>query len=53
MQQKSELSTKLNHSSPEIVDLLMQMLEINPHFRPSAKQLLKNKVFDCVRQEND
>ena len=29
------------------------MLEFNPHFRPSAKQLLKNKIFDSIRHEND
>lgn len=25
------------------------MLEINPYFRPTAKELLKNKYFDDVR----
>ena len=25
------------------------MLEFNPYFRPSAKQLLKNKIFNSVR----
>ena len=25
------------------------MLEFNPYFRPSAKELLKNKIFDTVR----
>ena len=30
------------------------MLEINPYFRPSAKQLLKNPIFDQVRvSENE
>ena len=29
------------------------MLEINPYFRPSAKQLLKNKVFDEIRCKSD
>lgn len=50
---KSDLNTKFNKSSPELLDLLKQMLEINPHFRPSAKQLLKHRVFDSVRQEKD
>ena len=27
------------------------MLEFNPYFRPSARQLLKNKIFDSVRIE--
>lgn len=25
------------------------MLELNPYFRPSAKQLLKNPIFDSLR----
>ena len=25
------------------------MLELNPYFRPSAKQLIANPVFDSVR----
>ena len=27
------------------------MLEVNPYFRPSAKQILRHKVFDTLRQE--
>lgn len=53
MTQQSNISCKLHQSSPELVELLKQMLEINPYFRPSAKQLLKHKIFDNVRQEND
>ena len=29
------------------------MLEFNPFFRPSAKQLLKSKLFDEFRKPND
>jgi hypothetical protein len=36
-----------------MIDLLMQMLELNPYFRPSAKRLMKHKVFDSVRNELD
>ena len=50
---KSDISGKFSKSSPELVDLLKQMLEINPYFRPSAKQILKHKVFDGIRQEQD
>ena len=39
---------------PELVDLLTQMLEFNPKIRPSARFLLKNKIFDSVRiKENE
>ena len=36
-------------SNKELVNILTQMLEINPHFRPSARDLLKNKLFDSIR----
>lgn len=29
------------------------MLEYNPYFRPTAKQLLKNKIFDKIRDKNN
>ena len=28
------------------------MTEFNPYFRPSAKELLKNKIFDDIRLES-
>jgi hypothetical protein len=28
------------------------MLQFNPHFRPSAKELLENKIFDKFRRED-
>ena len=28
------------------------MLQFNPYFRPTAKELLKNKLFDKFRNEN-
>lgn len=27
------------------------MLQFNPHFRPTANELLKDKMFDKIRQE--
>ena len=27
------------------------MLEFNPHYRKTAKELLKNQIFDSCRQE--
>lgn len=35
--------------NPELVQLLEDMLQYNPYFRPTAKQLLKNKIFDPIR----
>ena len=28
------------------------MLQFNPYFRPSAKELLENKIFDNYRRED-
>ena len=32
-----------------IVDLVSQMLQYNPYFRPSARECLDSKVFDSVQ----
>lgn len=32
-----------------LVDLLTKMLEFNPYFRPSARQLLSSPLFDTFR----
>ena len=37
----------------EIVELLELMLTYNPHYRPSAKQLLKSRIFDDIRTKVD
>ena len=50
---KNSINNKFKKSSPELVKLLKSMLEINPHFRPSAKQLLKSSIFESVRNKND
>jgi serine/threonine protein kinase len=57
-QKKAEtLEKMLSKSDPNLLGLLRQMLNFNPHFRPSASQLLKNSVFDGIRilenQTND
>ena len=48
-QQSPSLEKELSRSDPELVKLVMQMLEINPYYRPTAQQLLENKVFDSIR----
>ena len=37
------------HTNNEIIELIELMLQINPFLRPTAKQLLKFKIFDKVR----
>ena len=37
------------HTNSEIIELIELMLQVNPFMRPTAKQLLKFKIFDKVR----
>lgn len=37
------------HTNSEIIELIELMLQVNPFLRPTAKQLLKFKIFDKVR----
>ena len=37
------------HASPELLDLLKQMLQFNPALRITAKQALDSKLFDDIR----
>ena len=39
----------LDMDDPIISQLLRPMLQVNPYFRPTAKELLKSKYFDDVR----
>ena len=37
-------------TSSGLLDVLKSMLQFNPHFRPTASQLMKHKIFDEIRQ---
>ena len=43
---KNKLDKMLPNSHPEAMTLLKGLLEINPHFRLSAKEALKSPLFD-------
>lgn len=43
------LSERFPLTKQVILNILEEMLQINPYMRPTAKQLLKNKMFDNVR----
>ena len=48
------LSHKFAKSSPQLLDILQSMLQINPDKRPQASQLLKHELFDSIRiKENE
>ena len=40
-------------ANSDLLDILEQMLQFNPYFRPTTKQLLKNKIFDSVRIQSN
>ena len=44
---------QLPDSHDLLVEMLESMTEFNPYFRPSAKELLKNKIFDDMRVESN
>ena len=37
--------------SEDLVDILEQMLQFNPHFRPTTKELLNHHAFDDIRTD--
>lgn len=47
--EQAALMQLLNLKDPALRDIIRPMVELNPYFRPSAKELLKNKYFDEVR----
>lgn len=46
---KVPFESRFKKCSKELIDLLRSMLEFNPGLRPTAKQLLANKIFDNYR----
>jgi mitogen-activated protein kinase 1/3 len=46
---KIDFKKEFPFTTPEILDILKNMLEFNPHFRSTAGDLLRNKVFDKIR----
>jgi hypothetical protein len=32
-----------------VVEIMLKLLQLNPFFRPTAKECIKNKVFDPFR----
>ena len=47
---KIEFKKEFPFTTPEILEILENMLEFNPSFRNSAGELLKSKVFDKIRK---
>ena len=50
---RASLKQIFDKTNPDLVQLLEDMLEINPYFRPSAKQLLESKIFEDITKSND
>lgn len=45
----SFMKKKFNLSGAKLLQMLMDLLEYNPYFRPTAKECLKNPIFDSIR----
>jgi len=43
------IKERFSETSAELVEILEQMLEFNHYYRPTAKELLRNKIFDNIR----
>ena len=46
---KQTLKDLFPSTSDDLLRILSTMLSFNPYFRPTAKDLLKNKIFDNIR----
>lgn len=53
MEPKESLKEQFNSASPQLLELLELLLQINPYYRPSASTLLKMSIFDKVRSQAD
>jgi len=40
---------QFRHIDSRLVNLLDGLLQVNPYFRPSAAECLKNTIFDSIR----
>ena len=39
--------------SPDLIDVLEQMLQFNPYFRPTAKEMMKHPLFKGIRLKEE
>ena len=46
---RKRLSQRYPKTSAQLIELLTQLLEINPYYRPSARECLRNSIFDSIR----
>lgn len=49
---ENKLDQKFEKTSPEIKELLKQLLQINPENRMSAAELMKLPFFDDIREQD-
>ena len=40
---------EFSHLKPELVELFTDLIQVNPYFRPTARECLKNKIFNDLK----
>ena len=50
-QPKVDFKKKYKHSNMELLQIMTNMLEFNPHFRKSPREILKMDIFSNLRAE--
>lgn len=43
------ISSQFTKTSPELLEVIEEMLQFNPYMRPTTAELLKHRVFDKIR----
>ena len=46
---KIQFGKEFPFTTPAVLEILEDMLQFNPHYRSNPSDLLKNKVFDSIR----
>ena len=48
-----DFKSEFSHVNEKLVEILESLIQINPFFRPTAFELLKNNIFDQFRDKRN
>ena len=49
----SSLRSQYPEINPDLIDILDKMLQFNPYFRPTTKELIQHPIFDKIRTSKE